>query len=82
MLIFLARSTSWLDILRLAINLNINHLAPQRTMAPSATNGDGMSSLEEIKAPAGVVLPPKEIKGKSSNLILLKNLPLTTTQLS
>ncbi|KAG9247416.1 Pre-mRNA splicing factor PRP21 like protein-domain-containing protein [Calycina marina] len=31
-------------------------------MAPSATNGDGMGSLEEIKAPAGVVLPPKEIK--------------------
>jgi hypothetical protein len=32
-------------------------------MAPSALNGDGMGSLEEIKAPQGVVLPPREIKG-------------------
>ncbi|KAH8589179.1 Pre-mRNA splicing factor PRP21 like protein-domain-containing protein [Bisporella sp. PMI_857] len=31
-------------------------------MAPSATNGDALAALEEIKAPAGVVLPPKEIK--------------------
>ncbi|KIN07701.1 hypothetical protein OIDMADRAFT_47597 [Oidiodendron maius Zn] len=31
-------------------------------MAPSATNGDAMAVLEEIKAPPGVVLPPKEIK--------------------
>jgi splicing factor 3A subunit 1 len=34
-------------------------------MAPSATNGDTMAMLEEIKAPPGVVLPPKEIKGAS-----------------
>ncbi|CAG8958865.1 hypothetical protein HYFRA_00011818 [Hymenoscyphus fraxineus] len=32
-------------------------------MAPTATNGDiAMGGLEEIKAPQGVVLPPKEIK--------------------
>lgn len=31
-------------------------------MAPSTTNGDAMAVLEEIKAPSGVVLPPKEIK--------------------
>lgn len=31
-------------------------------MAPSATNGDAIAALDEIKAPAGVVLPPKEIK--------------------
>ncbi|XMA14813.1 hypothetical protein WAI453_007604 [Rhynchosporium graminicola] len=31
-------------------------------MAPSATNGDAIAALEEIKAPAGVVLPPREIK--------------------
>ncbi|KAL2065459.1 hypothetical protein VTL71DRAFT_3129 [Oculimacula yallundae] len=31
-------------------------------MAPSATNGDAVAALEEIKAPAGVVLPPREIK--------------------
>ncbi|KAG4417418.1 hypothetical protein IFR04_009428 [Cadophora malorum] len=31
-------------------------------MAPSATNGDAIAVLEEIKAPAGVVLPPREIK--------------------
>ncbi|KAH8686043.1 Pre-mRNA splicing factor PRP21 like protein-domain-containing protein [Tricladium varicosporioides] len=31
-------------------------------MAPSATNGDAVAALEEIKAPQGVVLPPKEIK--------------------
>jgi hypothetical protein len=36
------------------------------TMAPSATNGDAMAGLEEIRAPPGVVLPPKEIKGASS----------------
>lgn len=34
-------------------------------MAPSATDGDILGGLEEIKAPAGVVLPPKEIKGAS-----------------
>ena len=32
-------------------------------MAHSATNGDAMAVLEEIQAPPGVVLPPKEIKG-------------------
>jgi splicing factor 3A subunit 1 len=31
-------------------------------MALSATNGDAIAALDEIKAPAGVVLPPKEIK--------------------
>ncbi|KAL5331019.1 hypothetical protein ACEPPN_000546 [Leptodophora sp. 'Broadleaf-Isolate-01'] len=31
-------------------------------MAPSATNGDSIAVLEDIKAPAGVVLPPREIK--------------------
>lgn len=34
-------------------------------MAPSATNGDALAILDEIKAPDGVVLPPKEIKGQS-----------------
>jgi hypothetical protein len=33
------------------------------TMAPSGTNGDAAAILDEIKAPDGVVLPPKEIKG-------------------
>ncbi|TVY49410.1 Pre-mRNA-splicing factor [Lachnellula occidentalis] len=33
-------------------------------MAPSATNGDHVEALEEIKAPPGVVLPPKEIKDR------------------
>ena len=37
-------------------------------MAPAATNDDGMAGLEEIKAPPGVVLPPKEIKGASPKL--------------
>lgn len=32
-------------------------------MAPSATNGDALAVLDEIRAPAGVVIPPKEIKG-------------------
>ena len=36
-------------------------------MAPSATNGDAIAVLEEIKAPPGVVLPPKEIKGASGS---------------
>jgi splicing factor 3A subunit 1 len=36
-------------------------------MAPSAINGDSMAMLEDIKAPPGVVLPPKEIKGASLN---------------
>ncbi|KFY13920.1 hypothetical protein V491_06215 [Pseudogymnoascus sp. VKM F-3775] len=31
-------------------------------MAPSATTPDALAALDEIKAPAGVVLPPKEIK--------------------
>jgi splicing factor 3A subunit 1 len=38
-------------------------------MAPSATNGDAMAVLEEIKAPPGVVLPPREIKGELSFFI-------------
>jgi hypothetical protein len=37
-------------------------------MAPSAANGDAIAVLEEIKAPPGVVLPPREIKGSSSKL--------------
>jgi splicing factor 3A subunit 1 len=37
-------------------------------MAPSATNGDAIAVLEEIKAPPGVVLPPKEIKGAPNGL--------------
>jgi hypothetical protein len=37
-------------------------------MAPSATNGDAIAVLEEIKAPPGVVLPPREIKGSSSKI--------------
>ena len=36
-------------------------------MAPSATNGDAIAALEEIKAPPGVVLPPREIKGAIPN---------------
>lgn len=36
-------------------------------MAPAAT-GDAIAVLEDIKAPPGVVLPPKEIKGTSRNL--------------
>jgi hypothetical protein len=33
-------------------------------MAPSAIDGDtAMGGIAEIKAPPGVVLPPKEIKG-------------------
>jgi len=31
-------------------------------MAPAATYGDAIAVLEDIKAPQGVVLPPKEIK--------------------
>jgi splicing factor 3A subunit 1 len=34
-------------------------------MAPLTTNGDALAVLDEIKAPEGVVLPPKEIKGLS-----------------
>jgi splicing factor 3A subunit 1 len=37
-------------------------------MAPSATNGDPIAALEEIKAPPGVVLPPREIKGATPSL--------------
>jgi hypothetical protein len=35
-------------------------------MASSATHGDAIAALEEIKAPPGVVLPPREIKGMFS----------------
>jgi splicing factor 3A subunit 1 len=34
-------------------------------MAPTAANGDSMAALEDIQAPSGIVLPPKEIKGGS-----------------
>jgi hypothetical protein len=34
-------------------------------MAPSAIITDALAALDEIKAPAGVVLPPKEIKGQN-----------------
>ena len=34
-------------------------------MAPSAMNSEAIAVLDEIKAPQGVVLPPKEIKGTS-----------------
>ena len=37
-------------------------------MAPSATNGDAIAVLDDIKAPQGVVLPPKEIKGMAIHL--------------
>lgn len=37
--------------------------SPALDMGPSATNGDALAVLDEIKAPDGVVLPPKEIKG-------------------
>ena len=39
-------------------------------MAPSATSVDVLAALDEIKAPAGVVLPPKEIKGQSPPSLL------------
>jgi hypothetical protein len=45
-----------------------NDLGDLVNMAPSATNGDAIAVLEDIKAPPGVVLPPKEIKGTSRNL--------------
>ena len=32
-------------------------------MAPSALEDDVAAVLDEIKAPKGIVLPPKEIKG-------------------
>jgi hypothetical protein len=37
-------------------------------MGPSAANGDAIAVLEEIKAPPGVVLPPREIKGSPSKI--------------
>jgi hypothetical protein len=39
-------------------------------MAPSATNGDALAALDEIRAPAGVVIPPKEIKGTFPHPVL------------
>jgi len=39
-------------------------------MAPSAANGDAIAMLEEIKAPQGVVLPPREIKGAPLHRLL------------
>jgi splicing factor 3A subunit 1 len=38
-------------------------------MAPSLTNGDALAALDEIKAPTGVVIPPKEIKGELPFLV-------------
>ena len=46
-------------------------------MAPAATNGDIMAALEDIQAPPGVVLPPKEIKGASSPCHIHKEHQLT-----
>merc|ERR1712093_495599 len=43
-------------------NLSTSTIHRPFSMAPSATNGDAIAVLEEIKAPAGVVLPPREIK--------------------
>lgn len=40
-------------------------------MAPSATVPDALAALDEIKAPAGVVLPPKEIKGQQHSCSFL-----------
>jgi hypothetical protein len=39
-------------------------------MAPSATNGDALAVLDDIRAPAGVVIPPKEIKGTFPHPVL------------
>ena len=43
-------------------------------MAPVAMNGDTMAALEDIQAPPGVVLPPKEIKGASSHATFARNI--------
>jgi splicing factor 3A subunit 1 len=47
-------------------------------MASLATNGDAMAALEDIQAPPGVVLPPKEIKGASSPCHIRKEHQLTS----
>lgn len=39
-------------------------------MAPLATNVDAIAVLDEIRAPQGVVLPPKEIKGAPPEKLL------------
>jgi splicing factor 3A subunit 1 len=48
-------------------------------MAPSATNGDPIAALEEIKPPQGVVLPPKEIKGAPLSPLSMRYLLTSTT---
>jgi splicing factor 3A subunit 1 len=48
-------------------------------MAPSATNGDPIAALEEIKPPQGVVLPPKEIKGAPPHPFKLDHLLTAST---
>jgi splicing factor 3A subunit 1 len=47
-------------------------------MASLAMNGDAMAALEDIQAPPGVVLPPKEIKGASSPCHIRKEHQLTS----
>jgi hypothetical protein len=42
-------------------------------MAPLANAPDALAVLDEIKAPAGVVLPPKEIKGAPLGTIKSRN---------
>jgi len=41
----------------------VNSVWELLNMAPSAATNDAVAALEEIKAPPGVVLPPREIKG-------------------
>lgn len=47
-------------------------------MAPSLINGDVLAALDEIKAPAGVVIPPKEIKGQFIRLIMFVDQSILT----
>ena len=49
-------------------------------MAPAPAHPDALAQLDEIKAPAGVVLPPKEIKGSSCVPLMFDTL-LTSVQL-
>lgn len=46
----------------------------QTDMAAPGTNGDAFAALDEIKPPPGVVLPPKEIKGKAHHPAMLNAL--------
>lgn len=50
-------------------------------MAPASAHPDALAQLDEIKAPAGVVLPPKEIKGLSLRATDIWYM-LTSSQLS